>query len=157
MTHRLARPGRVVYAFLAVAWAIGIHLLSALPGSRLQTPSDLGFLFNFCHAPLYFVLCALALLSLVPRIAPMPQPSARRAAVALGLTVGYAVLDEWHQSFVPGRSSDPLDVATDAAGAVAAVLAVRIALDESARRGLAPLALGVVCAAAVASAWLASP
>ena len=48
-----------------------------------------------------------------------------RAAVALAaaVTLLYSVSDEWHQSFVEGRSGTPVDVAIDAAGmAVAAVL-----------------------------------
>jgi len=34
------------------------------------------------------------------------------------LTVFYAAFDEWHQSFVPGRSPSPWDVAIDCAGSV---------------------------------------
>lgn len=40
------------------------------------------------------------------------------------LTVGYAASDEWHQSFVPGRSSQLTDVLVDATGALAALLLV---------------------------------
>lgn len=44
--------------------------------------------------------------------------SARRVALlALGLTTLYGVSDEFHQSFVPGRSADVFDVAADAVGA----------------------------------------
>jgi VanZ family protein len=49
------------------------------------------------------------------------QSSARvgvkHACVALLIAVGYGVSDEFHQSFVPGRSSDVHDVVADAAGA----------------------------------------
>jgi len=38
--------------------------------------------------------------------------------LALLLVVGYGILDEYHQSFVPGRSVDSLDVLADAAGGV---------------------------------------
>jgi VanZ family protein len=38
---------------------------------------------------------------------------------AIAITVGYGVLDEFHQSFVPGRSSDVADLYADAAGATA--------------------------------------
>lgn len=40
---------------------------------------------------------------------------------ALGVAVLYAFLDEWHQSFVPGRSPSLQDVAIDAAGAALGV------------------------------------
>jgi VanZ family protein len=31
--------------------------------------------------------------------------------------VAYGVTDEWHQSFVPGRSADAIDLVADAVGA----------------------------------------
>lgn len=43
---------------------------------------------------------------------------AARLLLAFLLVVGYGILDEYHQSFVPGRSTDPLDVLADAAGGV---------------------------------------
>ena len=44
---------------------------------------------------------------------------------AFWLGVGYAVSDEIHQAFVPGREAAILDVAIDAAGVLAGVLALR--------------------------------
>ncbi|HLM50142.1 MAG TPA: VanZ family protein, partial [Solirubrobacteraceae bacterium] len=41
------------------------------------------------------------------------------------IAVGYAITDEWHQSFVLGRSASPVDVAIDAAGVALAWLAWR--------------------------------
>jgi len=46
--------------------------------------------------------------------------------VALGvrasvLAIAYGATDEWHQSFVPGRDAELLDLAADAVGVVAAV------------------------------------
>ena len=46
----------------------------------------------------------------------------RIALVALAICVGYGVSDEWHQSFVPGRTADIADVYADAAGACAAAV-----------------------------------
>jgi VanZ family protein len=43
----------------------------------------------------------------------------RSGALALGLTLLTAILDEWHQSFDPTRTSSPLDVALDMCGAIA--------------------------------------
>ena len=43
---------------------------------------------------------------------------------AAAIAIGYAVSDEWHQAFVPGRYSDLADVVADAAGAALAVAAV---------------------------------
>ncbi|MDQ4072445.1 MAG: VanZ family protein, partial [Actinomycetota bacterium] len=54
---------------------------------------------------------------------------AARAPVALvaSLTVSivYAVSDEIHQTFVPGRSGTPIDVSIDALGASIAALVIR--------------------------------
>jgi VanZ family protein len=41
------------------------------------------------------------------------------AALAAAITIVYGVTDEFHQSFVPGRSADAYDLAADAAGALA--------------------------------------
>jgi VanZ family protein len=41
--------------------------------------------------------------------------------IALILTLLYALSDEFHQSFVPGRHADPLDLVCDALGAALAL------------------------------------
>ena len=43
--------------------------------------------------------------------------------VALGLTMLYAVSDEVHQTFVPGRVADPWDLFCDGLGAAVMLLA----------------------------------
>lgn len=45
-------------------------------------------------------------------------------ALAFAVVLAYAGLDEYHQTFVEGRSGSPVDVAIDAAGALAAMAAV---------------------------------
>jgi VanZ family protein len=47
----------------------------------------------------------------------------RRAALgtAFAITAAYAITDEFHQSFVPGRGPSPRDVLIDAAAAAAAL------------------------------------
>lgn len=37
----------------------------------------------------------------------------------------YAVSDEFHQSFVPGRNASPIDVGIDTVGAILGVIALR--------------------------------
>jgi VanZ family protein len=44
------------------------------------------------------------------------------AAAALAITIGYGASDEWHQRFVPGRSSEMADLFADALGALGAVV-----------------------------------
>jgi len=43
----------------------------------------------------------------------------------LAISFIYAVLDEWHQSFVPGRDASPLDVGFDVLGAIVALSSIR--------------------------------
>ncbi len=54
------------------------------------------------------------------------RPLSAGAAVAATLLVtAYGVSDEYHQSFVPGREADPLDVAKDLLGATAGTVLYR--------------------------------
>lgn len=75
------------------------------------------------HAGEYALLAALWAWALAP-VARWPA----LATWAAGISLAYAVSDEYHQGFVAGRDADPLDVAVDAAGIalVAAVLALRV-------------------------------
>ena len=45
-------------------------------------------------------------------------PMAKRPYLALGICVAYALLDEGHQIFVPGRTASLYDVALDSTGAL---------------------------------------
>lgn len=75
---------------------------------------------KIAHMGMFALLCLLwwrALRTVVP-----PEHA---LALALGLSILYAVTDEYHQSFVPGRHGSPLDVAIDAVGAAATAVALR--------------------------------
>ena len=66
------------------------------------------------------------------------------------LAVGYGLVDEWHQSWIPGRHASAVDLVTDAMGAAFAVWFVR---GRVARRGT-PWSIGaalVACGAASAA------
>jgi VanZ family protein len=99
-------------AWIPVAvWAALIFAVSSIPslGTGLGT-WDL-VLRKLAHATEYAVLGALLLRALAR---PLP-------AFALGVL--YAVTDELHQHFVPGRRGAALDVVIDAAGVAVGVLA----------------------------------
>ena len=55
-----------------------------------------------------------------------PGLRARWYVAALALAVACALLDEYHQSFVPSRTGSPYDSLIDAAGAAFAVLALAL-------------------------------
>jgi VanZ family protein len=93
-----------------VAWAALIFALSSVP----DLGSGLGgwdtALRKLAHAGEYAVLGALLM------------RATRRAGLAFGLGVAYAISDEIHQTFVAGRAGSPVDVAIDAVGVLLGVL-----------------------------------
>ena len=69
------------------------------------------------HVAGYFVLTLLLLRAL------RRSGVAAAVPVAVAAAFAYAVSDEWHQSFVPGRGATPNDVAIDGIGIALAALA----------------------------------
>ena len=64
-------------------------------------------------------MVAYALLTTLWQRALETRRSSRRAAwLALGITLLYAISDEYHQTFIPGRNGTGLDVLVDMAGAL---------------------------------------
>jgi VanZ family protein len=74
------------------------------------------------HGVAYGVGGVLIARALVPEGAGLTLPT---AALAVLLATLYGVSDEYHQSFVPGRTAEAADVVKDAAGAALFVLAER--------------------------------
>jgi VanZ family protein len=103
--------GRLVRLWLPVVlWAALIFAFSSVPDLGTGLGGwDLA-LRKVAHAAEYAVLGALLARAL-------------RSRVTAGVVgVLYAVSDEVHQAFVPGRLGSPVDVAIDAVGVVAGVL-----------------------------------
>jgi VanZ family protein len=114
--HRTVR-GSFVRTWLPVlVWAAVIFAFSAVPdlGTGLGT-WDL-VLRKLAHTTEYAILGALLV------------RATGRTGIAFALGVLYAITDEFHQVFVPGRHGAPVDVVIDAVG-----VAVGIALWQSAR------------------------
>jgi hypothetical protein len=103
--------GRRLSAWLPpVVWAAALLVLSAQPGDRLPAPG-LWQIDKLVHACLYGLLGALTGRAL----ARSGAAGWALAAAALGL-VAFGVLDEWSQTFSPGRSSSAADAVADAIG-----------------------------------------
>lgn len=105
--------GRVVLA-ASVAYMGVLYGLSDIPGSDVQLPAPAPFM----HFVAYFGLATLLYVGLrwsfdLGRL--------RASVFAFTLTVAYGVIDEWHQSFVPGRHPTFADVFVDALGAALAL------------------------------------
>lgn len=90
-----------------VAWMGLIFVFSHQPGPVSQRLAASTPVRKLAHLGEYAVLGALA-----GRAAGRPLP-------ALALGAAYAATDEWHQTFVPGRSGQAADVLLDSAGAAA--------------------------------------
>jgi VanZ family protein len=67
-----------------------------------------------------------------------PALGARALAAAALIAFLYAISDEWHQSYVPGRDSDPVDVLVDTAGIAIAVLSIKALRGRARRRAASP-------------------
>jgi VanZ family protein len=102
---------RVVTVWLpVVAWAALIFALSAQPDLTTGLGTWDTILRKLAHLVEYGILGALLLRALALRV----------PAIAAG--IAYAISDEIHQAFVPGRYASALDVAIDSAGVVLGVL-----------------------------------
>jgi VanZ family protein len=97
-----------------------IFVLSAQP----SLDSGLGIIDligrKLIHFAEYAVLCFLWWRALVTVTTP-----GRAVLWAFLLASGYAITDEYHQTFVEGRNGSPLDWLIDSAGAAAAALTLR--------------------------------
>ena len=94
-----------------------IFYLSAQPSVGPELPAWTRIVAHFTE---YAVLATLWLWALYPALGP-------RALVVAGvISILYAISDEYHQSFVEGRDSDPLDVAADTVGVAAALLLAKL-------------------------------
>ncbi len=105
--------GRVLGWGPAALWAAVLFLLSELQGTDVGLPAGAD---KLVHGGLYLIL-GLSLAwgkwrtrSVVPVI------------LLLLIGVGYGALDEWHQSFVPGRDVSVGDWVADSAGVMLGLL-----------------------------------
>jgi VanZ family protein len=108
--------------YLLVFWLVSIIIVSSIP--HLPTPKietgrikiRLDYFFHFCE---YGMLAFLALLSFVKKdfiITPK-----KYFLITLALLI-FAVLDEYHQKLIPGRTFNPKDIMSNMAGIIAALI-----------------------------------
>jgi len=103
-----------------IVWMAAIYIVSDQPDIPHAPEPWVDFVIKkLLHAAAYGVLAWLWWGLLAGRDAR------RRALWSFCLTVAYAATDEWHQTFVPGRTGQPRDMLIDAAGALAALAWLR--------------------------------
>jgi VanZ family protein len=107
------------WAVVTIGYMAWIFYLSSLPGSATGPNTPFWrFVSNVGHVPLFAGLG----LCLAMALARWPWPSRGMATLVLGLA--YAIFDEWHQSWIPGRSGSVYDVLLDGVGILLAILAI---------------------------------
>ena len=118
---------------LLLGWAAVIFLFSAQPYSGQATEKIFGILnvpVRKCGHMVEYAM--LAILSRRSWLKTFTSTKCSPTIAAFLITLLYALSDEWHQSFIPGRSATLSDVAVDAAGA-AVGLAVSMLLCKKSR------------------------
>ena len=110
---------RAVSALLSLVWITTIYYLSSQPMPEI----DLGIpnQDKLLHLGAYGLL-GMLLLGSMARHPDGYRP--RQVILAAVLAALYGCSDEWHQSFVPGRMLDGLDLIADSIGAVLGALAL---------------------------------
>ena len=104
---------KVLFRVAAFAWMAMVVWFSSRPGSevKIDHPVD-----KVIHAGVYGMLSFLLALGTGRRTRP------HALWLVPLLVLGFGLTDEFHQSFVPGRSVSLGDLGADAAGAVTATL-----------------------------------
>ena len=104
---------RFPYTWLTLAYAVLILIISSIPD---LTPPELGFefqdkLYHFIEYGVFSVLLFFSLLN-------SSRDFFRKNVLVISIFIGasYAIIDEIHQRFIPGRSADILDFVADFLG-----------------------------------------
>jgi len=122
-----------LWACLAALYALCIFLLSEIPGTRLARYGFRHALANLCHIPLYAGFAALVLMAFAGSLARVRR-IAWSTLYTIAAVMTYAVTDELHQRFVPGRFASPGDLALDFLGATIALGGMHLAARRVAGR-----------------------
>ncbi len=137
---RISHPGAVSRYLPLIAWMAFISLASSASFSASNTSSVLGPLLKwlfpnaseetllFMHFLVrklaHFLEYALLGLLAARAFSGSPKPSTRERwfVISASIVVVYALLDEYHQSFVPSRTASISDSLVDMAGGMTALM-----------------------------------
>jgi VanZ family protein len=99
-------PARML---LPLAYMAGVFFLSSLPASQIHQLGLSAMVVNLGHVPLFSGLAWATLWAI-------QGTTSRRIACVAAICLGFALLDEYHQTFVPGRYFSLWDLFLDALG-----------------------------------------
>ena len=133
----LQRIPRALCWLPAFLWVSLIWTLSSIGSiSKGLGVGPITFFGNLAHAPEFGLLC-LWILLLPRRVRGWVQLDRWTMGWVWGATVGYGILDELHQSTVPGRDASTYDVITDAVAAACVIWIVKYSgQSEASEAGL---------------------
>ena len=105
-----------IYWLPVVAWAIAIFVFSSIPGGKIAS------LFPYQDAVFHFLeyLVFAVLINRAWEVYYRRCSGYRRFFLIFTFTLIYAIIDELHQSCVPGRNAALADIGFDALGIAAA-------------------------------------
>ncbi len=107
----------VIFSLCSIAWMSMIFYLSSIPGDRLGPDTNLiNMIKKSGHFIIFGVLAVLYLYALKGRKSLL-ETHAVLFSLSLFLVLLYAISDEYHQSFTPGRHPSGQDVLIDVCGA----------------------------------------
>ena len=103
---------------LAALWGpVTVYMLAIfILSARADVPLPAGLTDKQSHSLGYFGLGVTVTRAFTGGLGA--RVSVFRGLAAMALTTAYGVSDEWHQSFVPGRTADITDLRADASGAI---------------------------------------
>ena len=150
LSHQISRLwlSRFVFSSALLAWMLLIYYLSSLPYTGIETiwtvtpeqvtrvPESMGDRNIIGHLAIFAVLAWLAQAAIQSWNAGNAHLF-RWSVLAVVFSVTYGVIDEIHQSVVPGRSASIADVGVDALGAVCAIAAAQVIVTLFGHRKLA--------------------
>ena len=129
--RRLEGVPRGLAGLVCAAWMVLIWSLSAQsPVVIVERSPWASVLTNLAHAPEFGLLCLWLLLA-GPRVGGHVDASSVGRLRVLAGVLAYAIVDELHQSYVPGRDASIFDIGTDLAGAWLVLRLVRATIASS--------------------------
>ena len=108
----------------AMVWAILIFIASSIPAGKMPKLDILQY-DKLIHGGIFFIFGLLLYRLVALRSLPANYRWIRLAVVLLVVML-YGAMDEFHQSFVPGRTVDFFDFLADTIGGILSILLLAI-------------------------------